>query len=80
MEPKEKRFDVTNEFETTFMWWPKNNDGELLIGFFWNGEKWEEITGYKPPNFSPGSCWEDEVIPDEYLLSDPYTYESRWYF
>lgn len=66
-EPLEKYFDVTKKLTTTFNWWPKDEDGEIRLGLVYIDGKWEEIDGYKPPDFSPGLCWRDEIIPDAFM-------------
>ena len=62
-EPMEKHFDLNGLFETKYLWWPKDSDGDLELGFIWCSGKWEAIEGYQAPNFSPGACWKDEVLP-----------------
>ena len=37
------------------------------IGYYCNGVEWLEIPNYKSPSFAPGLCWENEIIPKEYL-------------
>lgn len=44
-------------------WWPVDNDGEIQLGMFYDGDKWVDIPGYCWPYFSPGACWRDEHIP-----------------
>ena len=72
MEPKEQPF---SEFDlrlmAPFTWWPRDKDGDIELGMYFCGDKWIKIPGYKPPEFSPGYCWRDEVVPEEFYNKKP---------
>jgi hypothetical protein len=59
---QEPDWKPSNELSEKYKWWPRDEDGDLALGFIYI-DGWIKIEGYKPPTFSPGLCWEDEFIP-----------------
>lgn len=46
-----------------YPWFIYGGNSTILIGYVWNGVKYEKLAGYQPPHFAPGLSWKAEVIP-----------------
>ena len=62
---REPIFDPDEELSEKYKWWPRDEEGDIGLGYIFKDGKWCKIEGYLPPVFAPGYSWRDEFIPEE---------------